>query len=229
LHEDTAVYTKGLSAVPADTGARAIKVIVFCSSKGGVGKSTLSTHLAVEAERVGAGRIAMADMDPQGSLEDWYKARAAETPVLANAGAGLAKTIKGCQDAGFDYLIIDTPPSATAGIADVVAKADLCIIPVRPSPNDLRAVGRTVEIVRAAKRPFLFVLNQINSTARITLQASGALSKHGPVAETAVASRVGFAVSMTDGRTAAELEPNSKSAAEIADLWREIAGLLTKE
>ncbi len=102
------------------------------------------------------------------------------------------------------------------------------IIPVRPSPNDLRAVGRTVEIVRAAKKPFLFVLNQINSTARITLQASGALSKHGPVAETAVASRVGFAVSMTDGRTAAELEPNSKSAAEIADLWREIAGLLTE-
>jgi len=223
------VQAVGLSAALAGTGARAIKVIVFCSSKGGVGKSTLSTHLAVEAERAGAGRIAMADMDPQGSLEDWYKARAAETPVLANPAAGLAKTIKGCRGAGFDYLIIDTPPSATAEIADVVAKADLCIIPVRPSPNDLRAVGRTVEIVRAAKRPFLFVLNQINSTARITLQASGALSKHGPVAETAVASRVGFAVSMTDGRTAAELEPNSKSAAEIADLWREIAGLLTKE
>ena len=201
---------------------------MFCSSKGGVGKSTLSTHLAVEAERAGAGRIAMADMDPQGSLEDWYKARGANTPVLANAVTGLTKTIRGCRDAGFDYLIIDTPPSATAEIADVVAKADLCIIPVRPSPNDLRAVGRTIEIVRAAKKPFLFVLNQINSTARITLQASGALSKHGPVAETAVASRVGFAVSMTDGRTAAELEPNSKSAGEIADLWREIAGLLTE-
>ncbi len=202
---------------------------VFCSSKGGVGKSTLSTHLAVEAERAGAGRIAMTDTDPQGSLEDWYKARAAETPVLINAAAGLAKAIKGCRDAGFDFLIVDTPPSATAEIASVVVQADLCIIPVRPSPNDLRAVGRTVTIVRTAKKPFLFVLSQVNSTARITLQASGALSKHGPVAETAIASRVGFAVSMTDGRTASEIEPNSKSAAEIAELWREIAGLLTEE
>jgi chromosome partitioning protein len=170
----------------------------------------------------------MADTDRQRSLEDWYKARAAESPVLTNVAAGLEKAINGCRDAGFDYLIIDTPPSATTEISDVVAKADLCIIPVRPSPNDLRAVGRTVDIARTAKKPFLFVLNQVNSTARITLQASGALSKHGPVAETAVASRVGFAVSMTDGRTASEIEPNSKSAAEIADLWREIAGLLTE-
>ncbi len=170
----------------------------------------------------------MADTDRQGSLEDWYKARAAERPVLVTVAAGLEKAIKGCRDAGYDYLIIDTPPSATAAISDVVARADLCIIPVRPSPNDLRAVGRTVDIARTAGKPFLFILNQVNSTARITLQASGALSKHGPVAETAVASRVGFAVSMTDGRTASEIEPNSKSAAEIADLWREIAGLLTE-
>ena len=52
----------------------------------------------------------MADTDRQGSLEDWYKARAAESPVLTNVAAGLEKAINGCRDAGFDYLIIDTPP-----------------------------------------------------------------------------------------------------------------------
>ena len=207
------------------TGAAVIKVIVFASAKGGVGKTTLATHLAVEAERAGVGRVALADTDPQGSLNDWYKARAAETPVLINAAAGLAKAVKGCRDGGFNYLIIDTPPSATVDIGKVIAVADLCIVPVRPSPNDLRAVGRTVDLVKAAKKPFLFILNQVNAAARITLQASGALSKHGPVAETAVASRVGFAMSMTDGRTASEIEPSSKSAAEIKDLWRETAAL----
>jgi chromosome partitioning protein len=165
-------------------------------------------------------------MDPQGSLEDWFKARAADTPVLVNASAGLSKVVKGCRDAGFDYLIIDTQPSATADIAKTIAVADLCVIPVRPSPNDLRAVGRTVDLVKAAKKPFLFILNQVNAAARITLQASGALSKHGAVAETAVVSRVGFATAMTDGRTASEIEPSSKSAAEIRDLWREIAKLV---
>lgn len=217
--DSSALGSKGIGVV-------IIKVIVLSSSKGGVGKSTLSTHLAVEAERSQAGRVAMADTDPQGSLEDWYKARVAESPVLINTQAGLAKAIKGCRDAGYDYLIIDTPPFATADIAKVIAVADLCVIPVRPSPNDLRAVGRTVDLVKKARRPFLFVLNQVTAAAKITLQASGALSKHGPVAETAVGARVGFAVSMTDGRTASELEPASKSAAEIRDLWREIAGIL---
>jgi len=212
-----------------NAGAIVIKAIVFCSSKGGVGKSTLSTHLAVEAERAGAGRVAMADTDPQGSLNDWYKARVAGSPVLINAAAGLAKAIKGCRDAGYDYLIIDTPPFATSDIAEVIAVADLCVIPVRPSPNDLRAVGRTVDLVKKAGKPFLFVLNQVVPTAKITLQASGALSKHGAVAEVAIASRVGFAVSMTDGRTASELEPSSKSALEIKDLWREVSELLAEQ
>jgi len=57
--------------------------------------------------------------------------------VLATATAGLVKTIKGCRDACFDYLFIDTPPSATAEISDVVARADLCIIPVRPNTVQL--------------------------------------------------------------------------------------------
>ena len=46
----------------------------------GLGKTTLAGHLAVEAERRGDGPVALVDLDPQGSLADWWNARRAETP-----------------------------------------------------------------------------------------------------------------------------------------------------
>ena len=47
-----------------------MKVIAVASQKGGTGKTTLCGHLAVQAERMGAGPVALIDTDPQGSLSD---------------------------------------------------------------------------------------------------------------------------------------------------------------
>ena len=57
-------------------------VLVIASRKGGAGKTTLAGHLAVEAERAGAGQVAVIDTDLQGSLADWWNARAAPTPLF---------------------------------------------------------------------------------------------------------------------------------------------------
>ena len=196
-----------------------MRVVVLASRKGGAGKTTLSSHLAVEAERAGAGRVALADTDPQGGLAAWYNARVAETPLFVDVSKGLEAAIEACRAGGVDLLFVDTPPSVTDTIASVIAYADLVVTPVRPSPNDLRAVGGTVEIVRKAGKPMVFVVNQVTARARITAEAAIALSQHGTVAPSMLASRVDFATSMTDGRTAVELDPSSKSAAEIAALW----------
>jgi len=136
---------------------------------------------------------------------------------------GLPVAIDVCRGGGIDLLIVDTPPSVTETISTVVEHADLVIIPVRPSPNDLRAVGGTVEIVRKAGKPMVFVCNQVTPRARITGEAAIALSQYGTVAPSMIASRVDFATSMTDGRTAGELDPASRSAAEIAGLWTYLA------
>ena len=138
-----------------------LQVIVLASRKGGSGKTTLSSHLAVEAERAGAGRVALADTDPQGGLAAWYNARASETPIFVDVSRGLPAAIGACRNGGIDILFVDTPPSVTETIGAVVGHADLVVIPVRPSPNDLRAVGGTVEIVRRAGKPMVFVCNQI--------------------------------------------------------------------
>jgi chromosome partitioning protein len=197
-----------------------LQVIVVASRKGGVGKSTFCSHLAVEAERAGGSRIAIADTDPQGGLAAWYNVRVAGTPVFVDASKGLAAAVTACREGGVDYLFVDTPPSVADVISAVIKEADLVVVPVRPSPNDLRAVGGTVELVAKAKKPMVFVCNQVTPRARITAEAAIALSQHGTVAPTMVDSRIDFATSMTDGRTAGELDPASRSAGEIRELWK---------
>ena len=132
-----------------------MKVIVLASQKGGVGKSSLTGNLAVAAELAGDGPSVLIDTDPQGSLSAWWSAREANTPALAPTTlAGLADKLAALGSAGFAYAVVDTPPAITDAIRAVVALADLVVIPVKPSPHDLRAVGRTVEIAREGGKPF---------------------------------------------------------------------------
>jgi chromosome partitioning protein len=93
------------------------------------------------------------------------------------------------------------------------------LIPTRPSPNDLWSLGATLDLVKESETPFAFVLTQAKANARITIQTIAALSQHGQVFQSVVHDRVDYASSMTDGRTALEINPNSPAAAEIAELW----------
>lgn len=194
-------------------------VIAFASRKGGAGKTTLTSHLAVQAQRAGNRPVAILDADPQAGLAGWWNVRAADDPAWLDASSGLRSACAAARRAGFGTLFIDTPPSLSETIAEVLALADLVAIPVRPSPNDLRAVGGTVDLALRAGKPMVFVVNQATARARITAEAAIALSQHGTVAPVMLHSRVDFATSMTDGRTAGELDPASKSAVEIAALW----------
>ncbi|MFA1687745.1 AAA family ATPase [Achromobacter dolens] len=196
-----------------------MKTLVLASQKGGAGKTTLAAHLAVAAELAGAGPAVLIDTDPQGSLSAWWNSREANAPALAEAKlAELPAKLAALAEAGFKLAVIDTPPAITAAIRDVVKLADLVLIPTRPSPHDLRAVGSTVDIAQEAARPFAFAVTQAKPTARLTVQAVAALSAHGPVAPAIVHDRVDYAGSMVDGRTVQETDAKSRSAEEIAQL-----------
>src|SRR5580704_1090496 len=69
-----------------DVGRQHMKVIAVASQKGGSGKTTLAGHLAVQAERMGAGPVALVDTDPQGSLAEWWNVRQADTPAFVATG-----------------------------------------------------------------------------------------------------------------------------------------------
>lgn len=205
-----------------------MKTIVLASQKGGGGKTTLSGHLAVEAERSGRS-VVIIDTDPQASLSGWYRDRKAETPqMVVLLPSGLRATLDEIEKGGIDLVVIDTPPAITDSIKTTVREADLVIVPVKPSPHDLRAVGATADLVEATRRQMVFAINQATNRAKITTEAVMSLSEHGAVAPVVIHHRVDFQTSMIDGRTAAETSPGSKAADEIASLWSYIEQRLSK-
>src|SRR5215510_2520495 len=168
-----------------------MRVLAMASQKGGSGKTTLSGHLAVQAQMAGAGPVCLIDIDPQGSLADWWNEREAEMPAFAQTTvARLAADLEILRQQGFKLAVIDTPPAITMAIQSVIGVAELIVVPTRPSPHDLRAVGATV-----------------------------ALSQHGTVAPITLHHRTDYAASMIDGRTVMEVEPDGRSAQEVIALW----------
>lgn len=204
-------------------------VIVLASQKGGVGKTTLAAHLAVAAELAGEGPTVLIDTDPQGSLSAWWNVREADTPALApTTVSDLPGKLRALDEAGYGLAIVDTPPAITEAIGTVVRSADLALIPTRPSPHDLRAVGSTVALVEAAGRRFVFAVTQAKPNARLTVQAIAALSEHGAVAPAIMNDRVDYAGSMIDGRTVLETDPKGRSANEMGELWKFVKAQLAK-
>lgn len=206
-----------------------MRVLALASQKGGSGKTTVSGHLAVQAQRVGAGPVVLIDIDPQGSLADWWNERADDYPAFAQTTvARLAADIEALRQQGFKLAVIDTPPAITMAIQSVIQVAELVVIPTRPSPHDLRAVGATVDLCDRSGKPLIFVVNGATPKARITYEAAVALSQHGTVAPVTLHHRTDFAASMIDGRTVMEVDGNGRSAREVEALWEYVADRLEK-
>lgn len=195
-------------------------VTAFCSQKGGSGKTTLSGHLAVQAELAGFGPVALIDCDPQGSLAAWWNSRANKAPAFVRTSLDrLGADLDRLRESGFRHVVIDTPPAISQPILRVMLKSDLVVVPTRPSPHDLRAVRGTLDLIERAEATAVFVLNGAPVRGQITSEAAVALSQYGTVAPTFVHNRTLMASSMTDGRTVMEVRPECRSAQEISALW----------
>lgn len=207
-----------------------MRILVVASQKGGVGKTTIAGHLGVMAEAQRAGPVALVDTDPQASLASWWNQRKAETPLFAAlAIERLREHLGELSKGGVKVTIIDTPPAVTDTISTVIGVADLVLIPTRPSPHDLRAVGSTIDLAESAGKRLIFVINGAAPRAKITGEAAIALSQHGTVAPVTLYQRTDYAASMTDGRTVQELDRNSRSAEEVAELWKYVFKHLRKQ
>lgn len=202
-----------------------MKTIVIAAQKGGAGKTTLTRNLSVAAV-LDDHRVLCLDLDPQSSLRGWWESREAETPAMLDrdpAPHALRATLDAAKEQ-FDLCIIDTPPAAPVWLSEALGAADLVLIPVRPSPDDLRAVGATIAAVNSANVPFAFALSQ-TPRARITEEAARVLAQHGRVTPVNIAQRVAYAETGATGQGVSETT-DDKAGAEIAAVWDYVKGLL---
>ena len=197
-----------------------MKVVAICSRKGGVGKSLAVRSLAV-AGLFDNARTAIIDADPQGSVLVWRERREAPAPAVLPIGMDLKSTIEELRQGGADFVFIDTPPSTHPIISQAVGLADFAVIVTGPYPEDLAAIGTTVQTIKAANKPCVIILNRtpaIRSSANAL--ARGALEVFRiPICPTAIAQRVAHPYAASVGQTSMEWNGAGAAATEIEQVW----------
>ena len=126
-----------------------MRSILVLNSKGGSGKSTIATNLAVYYANAGQS-VALVDHDPQQSSLDWLELRPEDRPAIAGVDGGAAGSRA---PRGTEISIIDAP-AATHGpaLTELLKKAQSVVIPVVPSIIDLNAASRFLdELVDAGR------------------------------------------------------------------------------
>ena len=200
-----------------------MKTIVIANQKGGSGKSTSTVHLAVAAEHAGDGPVVISDTDPQGSTVDWFNQRKQAGLTTPRFGpltlSDLPAYVGALRDAGARYLFIDTAPSIGGVNPDLFAIADMILIPLNPTPTDLRALVKGLPVIKKSGTPFNFMLSRVRPNLRNNSGVAMALEALGLVLPARMHERVIYAESFAHGKTAFEIEPKGVAAHELAAIW----------
>ena len=113
--------------------------VMVLNSKGGCGKSTIATNLAVHFAHEGQ-NVCIADYDPQRTSLDWLAQRPADVPAIHGVAAfdeGLRSVPRNTE-----VLVIDAPARVHGTeLNELVRRAETILVPVLPSSIDIKACG----------------------------------------------------------------------------------------
>lgn len=159
-----------------------MRTIMLLNAKGGCGKSTLATNLAAYYATQEKS-VVLADFDPQGSALGWLAVRPEARPPITGIAAW-KETARAPHST--DYMIFDAPAGARgAELTAFVRRAQTVVVPVLPSPTDIRAARRFIHdllVIGRVERKLskvAVIANRVreNSLAQNAMeQALGALS-----------------------------------------------------
>lgn len=201
-----------------------MRTLVVASAKGGVGKTTLATALAVEAAKTR--RVAVIDLDPQQSSARFLDLRNGDNPRLVMGVESIADALDLLGDDGVELVVIDTAPASLSNLVPAVAAADFVLVPVRPSPLDVEASDVMVELIEKSGKRFAFVINGALPASTLVTGTREILQEHGPVLSTVTTHTDAYPVAMIRGRTAAEIDNSGICKRELSKLWGEVVALL---
>lgn len=116
-----------------------MKNILVVNAKGGSGKTTLATNLASFYACWGI-KVALVDYDPLASSLSWLAVRPANRPEIIGISALKGEPVIADN---IDYVITDVPSGVSIDtVAKLLEKAERIIVPVLPSPLDIRSAGK---------------------------------------------------------------------------------------
>ena len=208
-----------------------MRTIAIIALKGGSGKTTVATHVALAAYLRGL-KTLVVDVDPQRSASEVLQAREGDGPGwVSTSGPDLFAAQLAAVGTGVEAMVIDTAAGAIEDASNAIVLADLCLLVVRPTLLDLSAAARTVSLVQRLRKPSLIVVNQA-PVARdgveppVVKRALKALNyMRLAIAPTILRSRAAYQTALETGRSAEEAS-DPTAAKEIAELWAFIERLV---
>jgi len=201
-----------------------VQIFSLISQKGGAGKSTLARQLAVLAGESGAS--VLIDRDPQETSTKWWQRRQGLQPLperpdlLDLDGSDLSAATKALAKRP-GVVFVDTRPAVAEPEAEAARVADLVIVPVRPSSDDLEAVGETLKILRRLDKRAVVIVNAAKNEVRAR-DARAALSRYPvPVCPTHIGDRAVYLDAALEGRGIGEMRGAAArdAHAELRAVW----------
>ncbi|WP_046020909.1 ParA family partition ATPase [Magnetospira sp. QH-2] len=209
------------------------RILTIAQQKGGAGKTTITAQLAVAFSRQGH-RVALVDIDPQGSLGGWFAVRQER---LGDANLLQLSDVSGWRlgnelnrlRADYDLVLIDSPPHAETEAKAAIRAADLVLVPLQPSPMDLWATQPTIDLALGEGRDMICLLNRVPPRGKLVAKIRADLAEQNlPVLATGLGNRTAFAATMMEGLGVAERGGNKTASDEILALTIDIGRRLQK-
>ena len=203
-----------------------MQTLTVCATKGGAGKTTLATCLAIAAMNDGQ-RVALIDIDPQQSMRLWWEDRGEPNePTLVTWDRKLGvkylpSALERVAEAGFDLVVIDTPPAIMSIIELSVSNADFVLIPSQASSADIIGNRAAIELVTKHQKPFAFVVNRAEPRDSAVQETIAFFKEHGAVITTTVGNRRIYRTAYAHGNTGPEMD-RGKARQEITAVWNGI-------